>query len=398
MRVKDVLCFRIIKERYFFLSLIMQLLLFNYGNSQSFITKEEGPSPINDYISLYQKNISQLRGNECAMYPSCSVYGEEMFRKHSFFSAFVNTSDRLLRCGHDANKYSLTCQSTSFKLLDFTVGNEHPDSLIFKRSANYFAYNDTAVDDQSKLVIKMLINNHFYKEAIVKIYEYEIENISDIEIAVNKYRCFIATDELEKLVYDYETNTNLQIRNSEYIIYEVSYGYYLLRNYQESEKYLLNCLIKTNDTFLKDKALLLLGLDFAQEKNYKEALYYYDLATRLNISNKGKNCINVLNANAKFKGKSKVLACGLSIIPGMGYLYARHPQTALSSLLVNGLLMYATYSNVKSSNIGMALLTGMFGFSFYIGNIIGSGKSAIRYNSNQHINVISSLKYNSNIN
>jgi hypothetical protein len=51
--------------------------------------------------------------------------------------------------------------------------------------------------------------------------------------------------------------------------------------------------------------------------------------------------------------------------------------------LLNGLLAYATISNIKNDNTGMAILTGVFSLSFYISNIQGAFKSAKKYNSNQ---------------
>jgi hypothetical protein len=32
-------------------------------------------SSVNDYINFYQKYISNIRGHECPMYPSCSNFG-----------------------------------------------------------------------------------------------------------------------------------------------------------------------------------------------------------------------------------------------------------------------------------------------------------------------------------
>jgi hypothetical protein len=98
-----------------------------------------------------------------------------------------------------------------------------------------------------------------------------------------------------------------------------------------------------------------------------------------------------------FKGKNPTVAGLLSVIPGLGYAYAGHKQTAISALLVNGLITYATYSNLKNENYGMAALTGVFNISFYIGNIAGSIQSAKRYNKQQKQYIIDKLTNNSNL-
>lgn len=55
---------------------------------------------------FYQKTISRADGNRCAMHPSCSRYAQDAFKRHNFFKAWVLTSDRLLRCGHDETRLS----------------------------------------------------------------------------------------------------------------------------------------------------------------------------------------------------------------------------------------------------------------------------------------------------
>lgn len=57
-------------------------------------------------IQFFQKTLSRADGNRCPMYPSCSHYALEAFSKHNVLSAWVLTSDRLLRCGHDEIRLS----------------------------------------------------------------------------------------------------------------------------------------------------------------------------------------------------------------------------------------------------------------------------------------------------
>ena len=90
------------------------------------------------------------------------------------------------------------------------------------------------------------------------------------------------------------------------------------------------------------------------------------------------------------------MAGTLAIIPGLGYLYSGHKSSAITSVIVNGLLCYALYSNIKVENYGMAALVGVFSFSFYIGNISGSIKSSKRYNEARTRKIINQIKSNVN--
>ena len=50
------------------------------------------------------------------------------------------------------------------------------------------------------------------------------------------------------------------------------------------------------------------------------------------------------------KYKKPALGGILGVVPGLGYLYAGHKQTFVSAFLLNGLLMYATYSSFEAGN------------------------------------------------
>ena len=58
-------------------------------------------SELGSTISFYQNIVSRADGNRCPMYPSCTHYAQEAFKRYNFFLAWVLISDRLLRCGHD---------------------------------------------------------------------------------------------------------------------------------------------------------------------------------------------------------------------------------------------------------------------------------------------------------
>lgn len=52
-------------------------------------------------VQFYRETISQVDGERCKMYPSCSAYSLEAIKKHGFFLGYVMTSDRLI---HESNE------------------------------------------------------------------------------------------------------------------------------------------------------------------------------------------------------------------------------------------------------------------------------------------------------
>jgi putative component of membrane protein insertase Oxa1/YidC/SpoIIIJ protein YidD len=79
---------------------------------------EEGPSktarkqvhpasnPLSFMVQAYRTHISPIDGKHCPMYPSCSAYSVESFKKHGFLMGWMMTCDRLYRCGRDELRLS----------------------------------------------------------------------------------------------------------------------------------------------------------------------------------------------------------------------------------------------------------------------------------------------------
>lgn len=398
-----------------FLLIIFNCLVYSISDGQSFTEQVDGKSvttkntyfsaSINkkessttDYIGFYQKYISGIRGQECPMYPSCSNYGLKTFSETNFVSAFVMTSDRLLRCGHDHNNYALTLRSNGFRLLDYPAYDNPPTELYYQRNSYHFAYSDTTRDESSFVFIKKLINNQYYQEALLEIMRLEFQtNSFNIDLFINKIICLKALGEYEKALFEYETKCPTAYKLDTELVYQIALIQFKLQNYQEALQKNTLALASSNDQFSKAKIILLNGLLYANQHEWQKAkLSYQSLA--MFDSHKQVSAANLLLSEKamQLKDKSPFLAGMFSIIPGAGYAYTGHKQTALSAFLVNGLLTYATYSSIHKKNYGMALLTGVFNISFYVGNIYGASKSAKRFNEQQRKSIINKLAFNSN--
>ena len=107
------------------------------------------------------------------------------------------------------------------------------------------------------------------------------------------------------------------------------------------------------------------------------------------LADKFSNYFRQLN---NVSNKSPLLAATLSaVIPGAGYLYAEHYETALTSFIINGLLIWAVHDAIREEQYGIAAAGAVFGLGWYIGNIEGSATAAIRqneYERRQYVNEV----------
>jgi len=70
---------------------------------------EYGVKPLLSIIDIYRDNLNHLsavRRSGCPLYPSCSAYSIECFKKHGLLMGWVMTCDRLMRCGRDETRLS----------------------------------------------------------------------------------------------------------------------------------------------------------------------------------------------------------------------------------------------------------------------------------------------------
>jgi putative component of membrane protein insertase Oxa1/YidC/SpoIIIJ protein YidD len=369
-----------------------------YKSSISFysnILKKKEP-PVTDYIDFYQKYISGIRGQECPMYPSCSNFGIKTFNETNFVAAFVLTSDRLLRCGHDRNNYSLTLRPNGFKFIDYPSYDTPPEELFYSYNSYFFAYSDTAKDDSALMFIKKLINNGYYQAALLEIMRIEFQSPFNIELFINKIICLKAIGEYEKALFDFETKCPEEQKQNPELLLQIALIEYKLQNFERALIKDTIALKFCNDPFLKPKLISLQGLIYANLYEWQKSISCFLSLSSFESYQQISAANSALAIKAlQIKNKSPTIAGMLSIIPGAGYAYTGHKQTSISALFVNGLLAYATYSNFKKENYGMAALTGVFSLSFYVANIYGSVKSAKRYNEQQKKNIISKLEFNS---
>lgn len=90
--------------------------------------------------------------------------------------------------------------------------------------------------------------------------------------------------------------------------------------------------------------------------------------------------------------KYPTLAGVLSILPGLGQLYAGHLGDALSAFLVNGALAAATVIAVSSEAWGLTVLSGTLLAAFWSGNIYGAVTQAREADLRREVQALERLK------
>lgn len=353
-------------------------------------------SAATDYIGFYQKYISGIRGPECPMYPSCSNFGLKAFKETNFITGLVLTSDRLLRCGSDRKFYSLTLRQNGIKLLDYPAYDTPPKELYYPAKSSYSIFSDTINYDSTFVFIKKLINYGFYHEALLEIMRIEFQTTFNEELFTCKLICLRNIGEFEKGLFEYEKNCPENQKQNPEILLQIAQIDYMQKYFTKALTKDTVALMSCFDMNIKAQLISLNGLIYANMNEWSKSLDSYKNLSYFESYKKKSELNSMLVESAiMLKVKNPTFASIISIIPGAGYAYVGHTQTALSALLFNGLLAFATYSNIKSKNYGMGILTGVFNLSFYIGNIYGANKSAHRYNEKQKGLIINQMELNS---
>jgi len=375
------------------LFLLISFLLFYYlilnGQSQGNITPEDlNKQPaLTSFISLYQNHIGPIRGSYCQMYPSCSNYGLQAFKYHNPFIALSLTSDRLLRCSHDFKFYDLTLHNNHFKLLDLASNDPTLNKqLIYKRERLIFSHSDPSFHTYRELhFIQFLINKQNHREALLEINRLLFGNDHSKmipELYTNYLVCKRALNEHERGIFDYNTIFPDEIKSDPNLLVEVGNLHLELDNWELAREFYDLARSYTDDQIIIDKTYLLSGFAYAKAYEWEKASGSFDKVSNNSFHEiYAKKNLKILSNLEQQKFKKPGLAGTLGTVPGLGYLYAGHKNTAISSLIVNGLFIGATFSSIKAENYGLSALVGTFAVSFYIGNISGSVKSAKRYNT-----------------
>jgi len=352
-------------------------------------------------LSLYQDFISPARGTSCPMHPHCSEYAAQVFGNYSPPQAYVMTADRLLRCGHDIDRYARVSYRGHPRFGDPATGSLDP-GVLFKRlprAVGWFAKSDnltgsgSAIDSSHPQVAgeqillfefaRSLQETHDYGRAITE-YQRHLSYYPDSDyrpvVERNLLLCYYEAGKYRQAVgYGESVLGNVSHPESDEIRFYVGAAHFKRTDYAKAEFYFGGLGREVGP--LRDKAQMAQGLTWAYELEWEKARQAFELIDDTSAySIKALGCARLADEGANLKYKDPTLAGVAAIIPGLGYLYAGYPKTALSAFIVNALFIWGTYEAFNNDLPGLGATLAVFGIGWYTGNIYGSVTSATRRN------------------
>ena len=195
----------------------------------------------------------------------------------------------------------------------------------------------------------------YYREALLELNRlifYQPQRVDDTQY-LNFLTCKRALNELEDAIFTYENSFPEQIKHNPEIVYELGNINFELGAFDKALLYYNDCMKSFTDSIWYEKSVLMAGLTYAKQKHWEESKSaFMSLADNSILSYSRTHCMNILQNREHISYKKPYLAGICSVVPGLGYLYAGHKHTAVSALLINGLLAYATYTNrITSYNV-----------------------------------------------
>lgn len=337
-----------------------------------------------DYLTIYQKYLSGLKNTRCSMYPSCSNYAKMAFQDHSFPIAMIITADRLTRCSHDLEMYPTTYRYGFPASVDFPPNRLIPDGTIVDYTKPpVFANNCLKRDSTAHSIdfIAFLINQKNYQGALYEIDKQLFEGNANVNLYAYKLKCFEGLNRYKDGILAFEQSFPVSATSDYYTLFCVAHLYDLIGDNGSSVHYFEKAagLFAPNNSSAHPFSEL--GKAYFKKELYENAKSAF--RNKLFVDNNldaFNSSIGIIQEVESFPRKKKNIAMALSIIPGAGYLYTHQPKNALTALIINGVLGYASYTSFKSKNDGVGAILSVLGLSFYLGNIVGSGNSATQYN------------------
>jgi putative component of membrane protein insertase Oxa1/YidC/SpoIIIJ protein YidD len=341
-----------------------------------------------DYIDIYQNTLSDLRNNSCPMYPSCSEYGREEFRTKPALIAAASTADRLMRCGHEHDFYPVSISEKGYGLLDLNESKSDSTHNLYEPNRFFTSYNDLLPDSEEEKFIKRLINEQLHEYALYELLKLEFtQGKLTEEMFINRIICYEAQEEYEKAIFN--RHVDYSVLSSDILSYHMARIYYGIGNTTYLEEI---DVLKINDGLSKRRIMAIQLASELKSEGIKPTITRARLLKNEGLEEGILEQFIENGQNAKYK--SRTVAGFMSIVPGLGYIYAGHNRTGLSSLIINSVLAYTAIESFKNNNVGVGVLSSLFGVSFYLGNLSGAKKSVDRFNEKINRDLIKSLEKN----
>ncbi len=154
-----------------------------------------------------------------------------------------------------------------------------------------------------------------------------------------------------------------------------------LERFHDSAPVLDSAIFDTVSTSMHSQAYFYAGISYIRLEQSEDALSCFrNISSESVFASRSTNYASILEEQTDYSRKDPLTAGLLGIVPGVGYAYTEHYGTALASLVLNGLLAWATIDAFHDGDTAAGITYSIFATGFYIGNITGSVQSANRYN------------------
>ncbi|MFA8451320.1 MAG: membrane protein insertion efficiency factor YidD [Bacteroidales bacterium] len=340
-----------------------------------------------DMIQSYQFFSDKIRNNHCQMYPSCSKYSTQAFKKHSFFKGITLTTDRLTRCSHDYKNYTTKKAIPNNLCLD-PLYIQLAES---KLPPSFASNNHLKENDSFQQFIGYLMKSKFYKEALIELQKRKIyyPNYKTSWVLTHIIKCNNELGEETKSLELFNFEIPNSIKNKPEIQFETAVTYFRVKNYNKAI-FLFEQL--PNTTYYYEKKIIWQSLSLTHLHKYKKAEKLIDQYLKTNTSLILENNRHQIENLRNFKPKKKWIAATIGFIPGAAYWYAQHKTSAITAFTLNSLCLITTIECIKRENYAMASLIGLFSLSFYIGSYSGGIKSVERYNQQRKQRILNKFQ------
>lgn len=317
------------------------------------------------------------------MYPSCSQYAKLAFQRYTGFRAVALTADRMMRCGHDLKHYDRIPLNSGLYYYDLL-------SDTITSTSHYQSYYKPAQKDST--FIDFLINKRRFEEARLELWReiYEAkENKGKPAFYFTIGKTYFMDKAYDDLIKFYTENSSAFARNvfNDSIKLLLTKAYLYKGKYQAAQISINNLSALQHDTnelaFLQGLVSLHLydmqGCERAM-KSVSENSRYYQWASYFS---------SVEKDFAAIRRRSPKTASFMSVIvPGSGYLVSGKRGTALTAIVINSLFAFIAIEAFRKDNYALGIGTSVIGSGWYIGSVIGSYNSVVKWNNAQQENFI----------
>jgi hypothetical protein len=328
------------------------------------------------------------------MTPHCSEFGMQAFTSRNPLSAFIMTSDRLHRCGHDLQYYEMTFVDEQPRFADAiptgraAVVYREVDPAPKALPLTAFA-RDGATDERAAAsLLDFAESLEAWGDHARAITEY-LRFLHDFPGDPRSCRAQVglirahyqggAHEEVIRL--GRQAPAGCAMEDASEVQYYVGLAFLYVHNQSGAQRVFGQVQAMGIEPY-RSKAAMLEATSLARELRWREA---GDAFTAIGPDNPfvefARRDVVVCAEGSSPDLKNPTKAGLLSIVPGAGYLYAGHPKTAISAFLVTSGFLWATVEAFDRDNQGLGVLMSLLSFGWYSGNIYGAVGSVDRYNA-----------------